>query len=261
MRWIILAAIMAAACVVTAMLKPMPQPDWYHDFADARTLFGVPRALDVLSNIPFVAVGIAGLYYALSGRRQGEQQRWALAVMFGGLFLTGFGSGYYHLAPDSQRLVWDRLPMTLVMAGVIAFLLANRFRSMPWWILPLLLMVGVGSVVQWAWSESWGSGDLRWYLLFQVLTFIMAAALVLMFRAPGEPIGALAIALAANVAAKLFELLDKQIFAMGAIVSGHTLKHLAAGLGFIPLIMWLARHQAAEESLTMASTGKRSAVE
>jgi hypothetical protein len=24
-------------------------------------------------------------------------------------------------------------------------------------------------------------------------------------------------------------------------VSGHTLKHLAAGLGFIPLVVWLAR--------------------
>src|SRR5262249_4053566 len=156
-------------------------------------------------------------------------------------FLTGFGSGYYHLAPDNQRLVWDRLPMTLAMAGIIAWLAANRFPSVPWWILPLLLVIGVGSVLQWDWSESRGAGDLRWYLLFQTLTFIVATALVVMFPAPGEPKRALAIALGANVVAKVFELLDKPIFAVGGIVSGHTLKHLAAALGFIPLIVWLAR--------------------
>jgi ceramidase len=235
---------MVVASGITAMLKPMPQPEWYHNFADARTLLGVPRAQDVLSNLPFIAVGLAGLYYTLRRRMQTLQQRWAMAIMFAGLFLTGFGSGYYHLAPDSQRLVWDRLPMALAMAGIIALLVANRFRSAPWWILPVLVAIGVGSVGQWAWSESWKAGDLRWYLLFQTLIFIVATALVLMFPASGEPKRALAIALAANVAAKLFELLDKPIFAIGGVVSGHTLKHLAAALGFIPLIMWLARPQA-----------------
>jgi hypothetical protein len=244
-RWIILAAIMIAACGITAMLKPIPQPAWYHDFADARTLLGVPRAQDVLSNIPFVAVGLAGLYYTLRSRTQSRSQRWALAVMFAGLFLTGFGSGYYHLAPDNQRLVWDRLPMTLVMAGVLTFLLANRFAQIFWWILPLLILVGAGSVGQWAWSESRGVGDLRWYFLFQALTFIVATTLVLMFPATGEPKRALAIALGANVLAKIFELLDQPIFAIGGMVSGHTLKHLAAALGFIPLVVWLSRPYAA----------------
>jgi Ceramidase len=246
-RWIILAAIAIAACGITAMLKPISQPGWYHHFADARTLLGVPRAQDVLSNIPFVAVGLAGLYYTLRSRTQNRYQRWALAVMFAGLFLTGFGSGYYHLAPDNQRLVWDRLPMTLAMAGIIVFLLANRFARMSWWILPLLVLVGAGSVGHWAWSESRGVGDLRWYLLFQTLTFVVATALVLMFPATGEPKRALAIALAANVLAKIFELLDQPIFAIGGIVSGHTLKHLAAALGFIPLIVWLARTAANTE--------------
>jgi hypothetical protein len=115
---------------------------------------------------------------------------------------------------------------------------------MSWWVLPLLVLVGAGSVMQWAWSERTGVGDLRWYLLFQTLTFIVATVLVLMFPAPGEPKRELAIALAANVAAKLFELLDRPIFELGGVVSGHTLKHLAAALGFIPLIVWLARTEA-----------------
>jgi hypothetical protein len=259
-RWIILAAMVLASCVITAALKPIAQPAWYHNFADTRALLGVPRALDVLSNIPFVAVGLAGMYYTLRGCLQTRQQRWALVVMFAGLFLTGFGSGYYHLAPDNQRLVWDRLPMTLAMAGVIGWMIANRFRSAPWWILPLLVAIGVGSVAQWAWSESRGAGDLRWYFLFQALTFIVATGLALMFPGPGEPKRELALALGANVAAKLFELLDQPIFAMGGIVSGHTLKHLAAALGFIPLVVWLSRPLVATDS-QFATTTELSEVE
>jgi hypothetical protein len=236
-----LATLVVAACGITAILKPIPQPGWYHDFADARTLLGVPRAQDVLSNIPFIAVGLAGLYYTLRSHTQRPSQRWALAVLFAGLFLTGFGSGYYHLAPDHQRLVWDRLPITLAMAGIISFLLANRLAQMSWWILPLLILLGAGSVMHWAWSENRGVGDLRWYFLFQTLTFVVATALVLIFPATGEPKRALAIALGANVLAKIFELLDQPIFAIGGIISGHTLKHLAAALGFIPLVVWLAK--------------------
>jgi hypothetical protein len=238
-RWIILAAVLLVACGITAVLPPIPQPAWYHDFADARTMLGVPRALDVLSNLPFVVVGLAGLYFSLRNSTQSLRQRWALATLFTGLFLTGLGSAYYHLAPDNQRLVWDRLPMTIAMAGLMTFLLVNRLQSTPWWVLPLLTAVGMGSVVQWSWSEARGAGDLRWYLLYQALTFIFGAALLLMFPARGEATRAIVIAVLANVAAKMFELLDKPIFAMGGVVSGHTLKHLAAGLGFIPLVMWL----------------------
>src|SRR5512137_2268021 len=96
-RWMVLAAIVVAACGVTAALKPIPQPAWYHDFADARTMLGVPRALDVLSNLSFVIVGLIGMYLTLCDRSQSPQQRYALLILFAGLFLTGFGSGYYHL--------------------------------------------------------------------------------------------------------------------------------------------------------------------
>jgi hypothetical protein len=44
------------------------------------------------------------------------------------------------------------------------------------------------------------------------------------------------IAVAGNVVAKVFELLDKPLYSLGGIVSGHTLKHLSAGLAFLPLV-------------------------
>ena len=133
------------------------------------------------------------------------------------------------------------LPMTIAMAGVITFLLENRLRLVPRWILPTLVLIGLGSVLQWSWSESHGVGDLRWYVLFQALTFIVGVLLLILFPARDEPTRAAVIILVANIAAKILESLDKTIFAAGGIVSGHTLKHLAAGLGFVPLVLWLAK--------------------
>ena len=42
-RWIVLTAIVALGFAVTFALRPIPQPAWYHDFADNRTLLGVPN--------------------------------------------------------------------------------------------------------------------------------------------------------------------------------------------------------------------------
>jgi hypothetical protein len=248
-RWIALVAILVAACAVTTALKPIPQPLWYHDFADSRTMLGIPRALDVLSNLPFVLVGLAGLYFTLRNRALAPLRRWACLTLFAGLFLTGIGSAYYHLAPDNQRLLWDRLPMTIAMAGLISLLLVNRIASLPFWPLPLLVAGGMATVLQWAWSEAHGHGDLRLYALYQALVFISGAGLLLIFPTQGERSSGLVFALLANVAAKIFELLDKQIFAIGHVVSGHTLKHLAAGLGFVPLVAWLASQPQKAETM------------
>jgi hypothetical protein len=242
-RLIVLVVTVIGAIVVTAMLKPIPQPLTYHQFADARQMFGIPRAFDVLSNLPFVLVGLVGVYLCCANTRRAldPDVLAAYGTMFTGLLLTGFGSAYYHLAPDNHRLVWDRLPMTLVMAGFLSVLIMNRTKLRVPWILPLLAVLGIGSVLNWRWSEVHGHGDLRWYALFQALAILTGLLLLIMFRTKKtEGTGVLLIAISANVAAKIFELLDKPIYHLGGIVSGHTLKHLSAGLGFVPLLFWIA---------------------
>ena len=236
-RWSIVALICIVATIVVAMLKPIPQPLSYHDFADARRLLGVPNAFDVLSNLPFVAAGLLGLVFTLHTESRLERpQQWAYGMLFAGLLLTGLGSGYYHLAPDNQRLVADRLPMTVAMAGFITALLCDRFSPRSLWISPLVLAVGMASVVQWIASEHQGHGDLRWYALYQGLAIIVGTAVLLMFPSRSDGTREFGIAIAANIAAKVFEMLDKPIYQLGGVVSGHTLKHLSAGLGFVPLV-------------------------
>jgi hypothetical protein len=241
-RWLIIAALCLAAFAVAALLPPIPQPQSYHQFADQRTIFGMARGMDVLSNLAFLVSGFLGLFYvARAGLTLDAGTRWTLATLFFGLVLTSIGSGYYHLAPDNQRLVFDRLPMIIAMSGCVGAVLADRFGGATAWSLAGLMAIGLWTVHEWSVSEQLGNGDLRWYALYQGLIFLVAALLLLLFPSRNGVTTAFVVAGAGNVAAKLFELLDKPIYALGGIVSGHTLKHLSAGLAFLPLVFLIRR--------------------
>jgi hypothetical protein len=101
-----LAAMMVVAC---CLLPRIPQPLSYHEFADHRSLFGIPNFGDVASNLPFALIGIWGLVFLFqsgsgetSRRFVDQRERWPYFFVFAGLVLTAFGSSYYHLAPDTH---------------------------------------------------------------------------------------------------------------------------------------------------------------
>lgn len=111
LRWSIVAAVCVAAVVIVWFIAPIPQSQAYHHFADHRTIAGIPHGFDVLSNLAFLLSGAVGLIFVLrAGLVLDGGTRWAFATLFFGLILTSFGSGYYHLAPNNQSLVFDRSP-------------------------------------------------------------------------------------------------------------------------------------------------------
>ena len=149
-----------ASSLAAILVPAMPQPLSYHAFADCRTFFGVPNFFNVLSNLPFLIGGALGLRLIWSGggRFIDAREQLPYLVFFLGALLTCFGSAYYHAAPDNPRLVWDRLPMTLGFAGLVAAAVAERvdlklgLRSL--W--PLLLL-GVVTVIYWYGTERVGA--------------------------------------------------------------------------------------------------------
>jgi len=228
--------IVTAVIILAAVLAPrVPQPRSYHQFADQRAWLGILNFGDVASNFPFAVVGIWGLWFVWSerGRPQflDQRERWPYALGFFGLFLTAFGSSYYHLAPDNARLVWDRLPMTLVFMPLVAAMIAERISvKVGLWLLPVLTAIGAASVWQWYASELRGEGDLRMYAAVQVYALvILLVALLLPPRYTRNTdllwvVGFYALA-------KILETADRQVFELtGRAVSGHTLKHLAAAM-------------------------------
>jgi len=57
----VLYGLMIASLVALLPLPPLLQDQAYHRFADQRVLFGIPNFWNVVSNLPFVAVGAVGL--------------------------------------------------------------------------------------------------------------------------------------------------------------------------------------------------------
>jgi hypothetical protein len=235
----LLVLIVAVIAIIGMLLPPIPQPQWYHMFADQRGFLGIPNFNNVVSNFPFAAVGLWGLVFLMgSGWREGrhfldQRERWPYLMVFVGLILTAAGSSYYHLQPDNARLEWDRLPMVIVMMSLLAAIVAERMSLRAGlWLMPVLLLIGLGSVLQWRMSEARGAGDLRFYgavQLYSVLFLLIALLLPSRYTRGRD----LAIVAGFYVLAKVLESLDRQIFDLGHIVSGHTLKHLAAaGAGY-----------------------------
>src|SRR5262245_53708456 len=103
--------IAAAPLLILLYLPPIHQDARYHEFADRRCFLGVPNFADVVSNAPFLIIGLAGIMLSARGRLTGYSICWF--TFFLGVSLVGIGSGHYHRHPNNDSLVWDRLPMTV----------------------------------------------------------------------------------------------------------------------------------------------------
>jgi hypothetical protein len=246
------AVLVATAIALAAVLwwqGRMPQPLDYFVFADSRELLGVPNACNVLSNLAFAVVGAAGLRSFLLGRAalRDRRERVPWVVFFAGVTLTSAGSAWFHLAPSIDSLVWDRLPMAIAFMALLAALVAERIDAAAGArLLAPLVLAGVGSVVYWWATERAGVGDLRPYLLVQFYPLIAVPLVLVLFRPRYTGSAGWAVALGAYLLAKLAELADGAVFALGAVVSGHTLKHLLAAAGIGALAWMTARRRVLE---------------
>lgn len=247
-RILILLGMFAVTLAGGFFVSPIPQDPAYHRFSDTRALFGVPNFGDVVSNAGFAIVGLFGLWSVLGPRRRAIFDNGADAlpylVFFFGVGLVCAGSSYYHLVPDTDRLFWDRLPMTFAFMALFAAVVADRIdRSFGIrWLLPLLIALGVASLLYWDRTEALGRGDLRWYGLVQFYPMVALPLICWLFpdaRYTGK--GYLPWVIAWYGLAKLLEYFDAETLALcGGAVSGHSLKHLAAAMAtFVVLRMIL----------------------
>lgn len=232
--------------LVFGLTSPIPQDPGYHLFADGRQLLTVPNCWDVLSNLPFLIAGLLGLSYV---NKYGHDVCAldlvpAYRVFFAGILLTAFGSGYYHLAPSNESLVFDRLPMTIGFAGLFS-IVTGEFVSAPIGrrLLIPLLVVGIASVAYWAITESYGAGDLRPYALVQFLPMLLIPIMLSVYRSASDSTRYFWMMIAFYVLAKICEYFDAEIYSLGEIVSGHTLKHLFASLTPATLLYALAQRR------------------
>jgi len=245
-RRIVLLILLTAAviCAVYLFVPPIPQDPAYHGFVDTRLMLGIPRFGDVVSNLPFTAVGVAGLGALFLGwfgvPPADARARLPYAVFFIGVALVGPASAYYHWNPNNETLFWDRVFLTVAFMGLVAAILADRIQlgRAAGWLLAVLVAAGFISVLSWSVGEAAGAGDLRAYLLVQFYPLV-AVPLVLWGFPQAIRVKSRFIAWAVGfyVLAKIAELYDAELFALlGGAVSGHTIKHLLAALAPVAVI-------------------------
>jgi hypothetical protein len=249
-RVAILIALLVVGLIGALALDPIPQDPDYHLFADQRSLLGIPNFNDVTSNAGFAVVGLLGIF-ATAGRKRRETfaepaDARPYVVFFIAVALVSLGSAFYHWAPSNDRLFWDRLPMSVAFMALCSAIVADRIdaRAGNGWLLPLLIGLGVLSLVYWVWTESVGRGDLRFYGFVQFYPMVALPVVCWLFPAYRYTAGSYIFwVIAWYGLSKLLEHFDHQVFdALGHLVSGHTLKHLAAaGATLVVLRMLLAK--------------------
>ena len=243
---------------VFVFIAPWPQEQGYHSFADERSWFIYQRFanqpslvihnwMNVLSNAVFLLAGSVGLATILFGKMKDgfheSWHKWSFTTYFAAVIAIAFGSGYYHFTPSDASLFWDRLPMTVAFTGFFVAVIADRMQLQKHtvsWLLPVGVLSGIASLFIWIYFN-----DLRFYGFIQFAPKVMILLACVMFRKSlythGKYLGWM---VAWYVLAKITEHYDLEIFELTErVISGHTLKHIFAGVAtYVPIRMLLAHH-------------------
>lgn len=227
---------------------PLPQDLSYHNFIDKRSLFGIPNAGDVLSNVFFLVVGILGVLEVTGQKTLVTKKSWFW--FFLSILLVAPGSAYYHWEPNNQTLVWDRLPMSMGFMALYIALLSEHVNLKFEKLTHFALFVGVLSVITWAITD-----DLRFYFWVQFSSFITIPLILGLFPSYFTKKSYYSIALTFYALAKWTEIKDKEIFfGTGELMSGHSLKHILSAVGLMAL-WWMIKTRGPKENLAAATDG------
>jgi hypothetical protein len=233
----LLGSVIVIAIAITLLVPPIPQDASYHLFADARTIAGIPNFWNVISNFPFLLFGVYGLFSTPRLASQSLLPGYLLFCL--AVIAVSVGSAYYHHAPSTPRLVWDRLPMSIAFMALFALILGDRVNpALGRALLGPLVTLGVASVFYWAWTESRGVGDLRPYALVQFLPIVLMVLMLVIYRGSDVSARWLWLCFGLYFLAKITEYFDAPIY-RGVGFSGHTMKHLLSAAAVLAALMAL----------------------
>ncbi len=222
----ILYIIAVLANIAMFFIDPITQNQDYHNFADDKCLLSINNFCNVLSNLPFVIFGIYGLFL-VNKLMKNEVLIYNYYTFFIGIFLTGFGSAYYHYNPNDTTLIWDRLPMTISFMSfftiVIGTFIDENFAKKT---LIYFVAIGLLSIVYWV-----NFSDLRAYFLVQFLPIVLLFVILLLSNKNNEFKKYFWSIVSFYIIAKILETNDLQVYNFtNHTISGHSLKHFSAAV-------------------------------
>ena len=228
--YILLALTAIASVVGVLFVQPIMQSESYHHFSDANTIFTIPNFWNVISNLPFLVVGLMGLVHLKTIVSHSKVQ---YLLFFIGVALVSIGSGYYHLHPSNATLVWDRLPMTIAFMALFSIVISEFVdEKIGQQLLIPALLLGLASIVYWIVFN-----DLRMYILVQFYPIVAILIVLVFFKSKYTLTVGYWILLIAYIVAKFLEYFDYQVLHFLKVISGHTLKHVVAAIGIYILLI------------------------
>ena len=190
-------------------------PQSYHNFSDKRTILGIPNGINVLSNIVFIFLAI----YLLQKKKSN-----LLSIY---LILLAIASSYYHLNPSDDTLFWDVL--MIATTSMIIFTMMSGTKNGE-----IFYLFGILSVIYWKMT-----GDLRLYL---IILIGLPLYIVLKYYKDITLRKYVITFIITFTLARLFEHNDHFIYKItNNTISGHTLKHIFAGLSIYYTIKLLEK--------------------
>lgn len=223
--------IIALTLGLFAVTPPLQQDELYHNFADKRHVVLCSNTWDVLSNLPFIFFGLWGLILSFKPQLS-KALKIYLITFFIGSILVGLGSGYYHLNPNSETLVWDRLPMTISFMSLVCLIMhITELPDLAKKLFLPLLISGVLSVVYWAIFN-----NLKPYILVQFVPMVWIPIHIVKSKTLYAPY--LWKLIIFYTLAKALEMGDRIIYeATLHLVSGHSLKHISASISILIVVL------------------------
>ena len=188
-------------------MEAIPQDKTYHIYASK-------TSSDIISNFGFLFIGL----YLL----QKQKKLSLLALHFISIFVC---SGYYHIKPSDERLMWDRIAIATTHIIVLSYFMDKRTTL-------VLYILSIISVIYWK-----KYNDLRPYILI-----LIGAPLYLLSKVYSKPSVSMYMYafIIVNILARLLSKYDHYVYEItNERISGHTAKHILGviGLGLIIKIL------------------------
>ena len=191
----------------------------YHNFADKRTFLEIPNAMDVLSNIVIL---IPALYLLQRKQKTKESNLLILHII-----LLSVASSYYHFNPSDETILGDFL-MIAATSMIVLIIISDTEYGL------LLYSYAIFSILYWKYT-----GDLRFYILILIGVPLY---IVIKYYKDINLRNYVYIIIIATILLRLSEHNDHFIYKLtNKQMSGHTLKHIFAGIGIWYMIQLLQK--------------------
>ena len=217
--------------IIELISNKIERPKEYHNFADKKNILNIPNTVNVVSNISF----LIPVFYLLKSTKKRSLKVNLLMIH---LVLLGIASTYYHYIPSDKTLFWDMLMIaTTSMVVLNIFMTPQNLQKEEEKVDSYQLLFyhfGFLSVIYWKFT-----GDIRLYLII----LIGVPLYIILKNYKNKDIrNYLLLMIVSNIILRLSEHNDHFIYQFtNKNISGHTIKHIFAGIGIFSVIKILEK--------------------